>query len=616
MSGHITPLFQCSQNDAFVNFTIRVPYAKADEMEFYAIDNEFVFYSKPYFLRLYLPGDLIEDGREKGSYDWNTNEVKISIPKKNQKEYFPDLDMISKLLAKKDERKNKEMNLEESAAPTDMTEGKKPIIEELSSTEIECEFEQNLPEEEEEKDVKQSLRYGFDNKYYSVFSTFGHSSLEIIEFDNPDDIELEKRIDAMRIREEDKFNRDQMLYDWIDEQKWMRANQFEKSKILGKNKVITCTNEEEKNASSEDDDSESELELDEYEEGDENYLLDSALQFVQPWNCCREKNGLHSLQFHCLPYESDPSKEKLSVSSPSPLSSAANPSELSFSSVSQSSSASPSSSSSSTSPSSSTSTSSSSSSTRFESPISITSTPSATPSFSASSPFSDLLLSLPRRVVVPAFHPRSVLYSLFDLMFAFCYDMRLSEGEGNPESMWTYTTLSPTLSNLISYTSLRSAVLSCLRRCLVFPLFRGPLFASMVLNDTITLFCPHKRPTAAAPSSEASQSSSSENSESEAKSSQPSLFASCLFGGSVRRDLLLCLLRMKYVLDRDSAKYLLSKLYLNDYCLFVQQISEKELEDWCTSKEFEESVDIQWNRDADEIAPGWRLSEILRKHLA
>lgn len=51
MSGHITPYFQCSQDNTFLYIRIRVPNAKGDDMEFSAVDNEFIFFSKPYFLR-------------------------------------------------------------------------------------------------------------------------------------------------------------------------------------------------------------------------------------------------------------------------------------------------------------------------------------------------------------------------------------------------------------------------------------------------------------------------------------------------------------------------------------------------------------------------------------
>lgn len=51
MSGHITPYFQCSQDNTFIYIRIRVPNAKGDDMEFSAVDNEFIFFSKPYFLR-------------------------------------------------------------------------------------------------------------------------------------------------------------------------------------------------------------------------------------------------------------------------------------------------------------------------------------------------------------------------------------------------------------------------------------------------------------------------------------------------------------------------------------------------------------------------------------
>lgn len=59
-----------------------MPSGRGEDAEFWADENEFVFSSRPYFLRLHLPGPVIEDGREHSAFDWSTNELKISIPKK------------------------------------------------------------------------------------------------------------------------------------------------------------------------------------------------------------------------------------------------------------------------------------------------------------------------------------------------------------------------------------------------------------------------------------------------------------------------------------------------------------------------------------------------------
>jgi hypothetical protein len=141
--------------------------------------------------------------------------------------------------------------------------------------------------------------------------------------------------------------------------------------------------------------------------------------------------------------------------------------------------------------------------------------------------------------------------------------------------------------------SLRAAVLSCIRRAICFPLFRGPQVALTVLRDVLTLLRPDLRPASGIPTLASPPCSS--------------MLSPC-FGSSPRQNLRLCLLRVKYVIDHDSAKYLLSKLYLNDYCIWIQQISEETFVTWTLSQDFIVSTDISWNRDVDEIGPGWNLT--------
>jgi len=57
---------------------------------------------------LNLPGRIIEDGREKATYNIKTSEVTVSIPKETPGEFFEDLGLLTNLMAKskKEEEKN------------------------------------------------------------------------------------------------------------------------------------------------------------------------------------------------------------------------------------------------------------------------------------------------------------------------------------------------------------------------------------------------------------------------------------------------------------------------------------------------------------------------------
>ena len=68
--------------------------------------------------------------------------------------------------------------------------------------------------------------------------------------------------------------------------------------------------------------------------------------------------------------------------------------------------------------------------------------------------------------------PRPLYLGLVDILFAYAYDDRTTEGERNAESAWTMCKLSATLSALEVFASIPEVATSCLRRSLAFPLYR------------------------------------------------------------------------------------------------------------------------------------------------
>ncbi|GAM20005.1 hypothetical protein SAMD00019534_031800, partial [Acytostelium subglobosum LB1] len=97
----IIPRFTIEQNNDFVIVVARTPYIRANEADFYLMDDQFKFYCKPYFLRLTFPHRIVENGKEKASYNVDTQEFTFQLPKETSGQHFPDLDMITKLLDKK-----------------------------------------------------------------------------------------------------------------------------------------------------------------------------------------------------------------------------------------------------------------------------------------------------------------------------------------------------------------------------------------------------------------------------------------------------------------------------------------------------------------------------------
>ena len=56
-------------------------------------------YARPYFLKLVLPGNIIEDGRERSEYDASTQLLNIKLPKENPGEIFQGLELLTTLMA-------------------------------------------------------------------------------------------------------------------------------------------------------------------------------------------------------------------------------------------------------------------------------------------------------------------------------------------------------------------------------------------------------------------------------------------------------------------------------------------------------------------------------------
>ncbi|KAJ3105471.1 Hsp90 cochaperone shq1 [Phlyctochytrium planicorne] len=125
-------------------------------------------------------------------------------------------------------------------------------------------------------------------------------------------------------------------------------------------------------------------------------------------------------------------------------------------------------------------------------------------------------------------NPKVVYLGLVDLVFAYCYDVRTTDGEHNVESSWTVAKLSPTLSCFENFSSLREVVIACIRRSLIFPLYRNWGLAKRVLEDTAIIF---------------------------------------KLG---RRAILKCLLAMRSIFRKDDDCYIFDRLFLEDYCIWCQ----------------------------------------------
>jgi len=155
------------------------------------------------------------------------------------------------------------------------------------------------------------------------------------------------------------------------------------------------------------------------------------------------------------------------------------------------------------------------------------------------------------------------LCSLADILCAYAYDRRLTSGDPTVESGWTVWTLSSTLSWMDVFDSVEDALRASLHRSLTFPYLRSWTLSTLALRDT----------------------------------------SAVLKLG--RRAVLKWLLRIRGIFKRDEQRYLLNRLYLDDYCVWIQKISD------ATLARFSDAVVEAMPRllRKDEIMR-WRLTEL------
>lgn len=397
----LTPAFEISQDAEYLTINVKAPFARITDTEIFIEENEFRFHSKPYFLRLTLPGNIVEDGRESATYDSDKGSFVIKVPKQVPGEEFDGLDMITKLLT-----------------PKGQTSAKQPLIEVIDDGNEHNPENPDSEEEEEEEEfdwhVKQhpfqeeevlldAPKYGFANQRSGVFGKLQEEICEIVDLKEPDKVSFKDRRKLRIESENDKFDEDYYLAD---------------------------------------------LHQDE--------IIQQLLQYESPWQ--------QELQL----IKNGSPKEDI----------------LKFTEEEQ-----------------------------------------------------EKMIKLPKKkyLIEESVLP-SVYLGLIDLLFAYAYNHRITEGENNVESSWNICKISSTLSWLEVFTNLEEVVVTCFRRVLCFPLYRHWDLANMVLQDTQQILSLGKQ------------------------------------------RILKCLLEMHTILSESYPRYILNDLYVTDYCVWIQSSSDKKLE--------------------------------------
>lgn len=208
----LTPAFELSQDRDFLTVAIRVPHARASEFDVYFEGVDFKFYAKPYFLRLTLPGRIVENGSEQGSYDVDKGIFTIRLPKETPGQHFEGLNMLTALLAPRKSR---------SAKPLVEEIGSSGVSEERADDEdadFDWEIEQTPYEEVSESALQSQCHYGFGNLRAGVVQRLQDELSEVIDIKDPDFTPVTERRQKRLAAELAKFDPDHYLADFFEDE--------------------------------------------------------------------------------------------------------------------------------------------------------------------------------------------------------------------------------------------------------------------------------------------------------------------------------------------------------------------------------------------------------------
>ncbi|XP_004676606.1 PREDICTED: protein SHQ1 homolog [Condylura cristata] len=206
----LTPAFDLSQDADFLTVAIRVPYARVSEFDVYFEGVDFKFYAKPYFLRLTLPGRIVENGSEQGSYDADKGIFTIRLPKETPGQHFEGLNMLTALLAPRKSRTAKPL-VEEVGVSEVSEEGV-----EDDDEEFDWEIEQSPYEEVSESALNLQCHYGFGNLRSGVFQRLQDELSDVIDIKDPDFTPASERRQKRLAAELAKFDSDHYLADFFE----------------------------------------------------------------------------------------------------------------------------------------------------------------------------------------------------------------------------------------------------------------------------------------------------------------------------------------------------------------------------------------------------------------
>ncbi|KAK9246842.1 SHQ1 protein-domain-containing protein [Lipomyces tetrasporus] len=249
----ITPHFSVRQDAEFVYIDIKVTHIKAQNVELRAEDDIFMFSLPPYYLRLHFPGNLVDDDRASASFDLDTSLLAVKFPKENPGEDFPDLDLMTKLLA----RVGEEAQTDSAGGSSTPVVSNKIMIEELGSDHdsdnqamddgltcaqrkyflefndaenFDWQITQELPSAEQESLL--SSKYGFNLQYSGFLRQTAETGNDINDLDSPESSTIDSRSKERVEKEDKKFDPGYYLSDLLENEDITELIEFKPRLVL------------------------------------------------------------------------------------------------------------------------------------------------------------------------------------------------------------------------------------------------------------------------------------------------------------------------------------------------------------------------------------------------
>ncbi|KAJ3411944.1 Hsp90 cochaperone shq1 [Chytridiales sp. JEL 0842] len=474
----LTPRFNVSQTDEFVILVLKCPFIKAQDVEFFIDDCEFKFYVAPYYLRLHFPHPIVEDGRESAKYDVGKGEITVQLPKAVKGTEFEDLDLLTKLL----------MPNKNSSKATAAKAAGRALIEEVESNkdaavdmdvdqtnedqdeDFDEDFQWDLPQELAEEDNSLTgAKYGFNDSYSGFAAQIIELGRDVCEISDLDTSTKQSRRQQRIQKEDEKFDEEYYLSDIANPEEIQRLLRFKPESWSALKRIQASKTDSKAN-------------------GDiiENMIAPTTDSSVPQTLNMISSSFSNILDAANMDTEDTSKSSEPSITAPVPM----------------------------------------------ENIVQNTTTSVLKDKWLMfSEKEQEQLINLPKKqLLVSPENCKSLLCGIVDILFAYCYDHRTTEGDPTVESSWTITKLSSTLSSFETFSTLRETLIASFRRSLAYPLYRNFDLSKKVLEDVVVLLKLGKR----------------------------AILKSFL---SIRR-----------LLRGDDGCYIFDSLYIEDYCIWIQSV--------------------------------------------